>query len=283
MMRAILTPERRWNLALLAPAIVVLVYALILPLYHLMQFSFRGSGASSGALTFSVYSDFLTDSYGHLLIGNTIRMALTVTLLALIISYPIAFALWRMKSASLRKYIMIAIFLPMLISVVVRSYGWSVLLAEQGPVNGLILWLGISDAPVKLTYNLAGVIIGLTHIFLPFMVFPIYGSLQKIDPSIDEAAKDLGAGWFFRLTRVTMPLTVAGVLSGVQLCFTLSLGAFVTPFIMGGGRVLLLPMDIYQSAINLDWSTASVENTVLITIAIIVVLIFNAALKVREG
>ena len=111
------------------------------------------------------------------------------------------------------------IFSPILVSVVVRSYGWIVLLSDQGPVNWLLLRLGIVAEPVTLVFNLFGVVISLTHVFLPFVVFPIFSSLTRLDPELKEAAEDLGAGWWTTFRRITFPLSLPGVVAGAQICF----------------------------------------------------------------
>ena len=118
---------------------------------------------------------------------------------------------------------------------VVRSYGWTVLLSDQGPVNWLMLRLGLIEAPVRLVFNLTGVLLALSHVFLPFVVFPIFASMNRLDPSLREAASDLGAGWWRTFRLITLPLTLPGVVAGAQICFVLSLGAFVTPALLGGG------------------------------------------------
>jgi putative spermidine/putrescine transport system permease protein len=165
---------------------------------------------------------------------------------------------------------------------VVRSYGWIVLLSDQGPVNWLLLRLGIIAEPLTLVFNLIGVVISLTHVFLPFVVFPIFSSLTRIDPALKEAAEDLGATWWTTFRRITFPLSLPGVVAGAQISFTLALGAFVTPAMLGGGRVFVLPLQIYNATSEINWPVAAVGGMALLIISMIAVAGFNRLLKYSE-
>jgi putative spermidine/putrescine transport system permease protein len=209
-------------------------------------------------------------------------MAGVVTVLAILIGYPLAFALWRIGRPALQKWLAVLIFLPIIVSVVVRSYGWTVLLADQGPVNYLLQQAGMIDDPLRLVYNLTGVLISMVHVFLPFVVFPIYTSMVRLDPTLKEAAEDLGAGWWTVFRRVTLPLTLPGLVAGAQICFTLALGAFVTPAILGGGRVLVLPLHVYRATSDINWPVAAVGGMVLLVLSFFAVAAFNAMLRYSE-
>jgi putative spermidine/putrescine transport system permease protein len=165
---------------------------------------------------------------------------------------------------------------------VVLTYGWTILLGEQGPLNYVLQKLHLIDAPLKLVYNTTGVIISLVHIFLPFVVFPIYTSLNRIDPSLKEAAQDLGGGWFVTFWRVTLPLSLTGVVSAAEVCYTLSLGAFVVPAMLGGGRVQTLSLTIYNDTSAINWPIAAVGGMVLLLLALVAVGIFNRLLRHSE-
>jgi putative spermidine/putrescine transport system permease protein len=141
---------------------------------------------------------------------------------------------------------------------------------------------GIFSTPVTLVFNLTGVVISLTHVFLPFVVFPIYSTLTRLDPALKEAAEDLGAGWWTTFRRVTLPLSLPGLVAGAQICFTLALGAFVTPAMLGGGRVLVLPLQIYSATSDINWPVAAVGGIVLLLGSMIAVAAFNRLLKFSE-
>jgi putative spermidine/putrescine transport system permease protein len=202
--------------------------------------------------------------------------------MSLLIGYPLAYALYRINRPALQRWLGLLIFSPILVSVVVRSYGWIVLLGDQGPINWLLARLGLVSEPVALVFNLLGVVISLTHVFLPFVVFPIFSSLTRLDPALREAAEDLGAGWWTTFRRVTFPLSLPGVVAGAQISFTLALGAFVTPAMLGGGRVLVLPLQIYNATSEINWPVAAVGGIALLLIAMVAVAGFNRLLKYSE-
>jgi putative spermidine/putrescine transport system permease protein len=283
----VLVPRRRIRLVallLLMPSLVLMGYIFLAPMAIFLQYSFYRfqKGRLEEAFTFEAYERFLFEPYFHATIADTFFLAVMVTVFSLLIGYPLAFALWRLNGRWLQKWLALIIFSPILVSEVVRSYGWTVLLAERGPVNWALMGLGLVDEPVRLIFNLTGVVISLTHIFLPFTVFPIFATMTRLDPSLREAAMDLGAGWWTTFRRVTFPLTLPGIVAAAQISFTLTLGAFVTPSILGGGRVLVLPLQIYRATAEINWPVAAVGGLVLLLMAFIAVVIFNRLLKFSE-
>ena len=188
-----------------------------------------------------------------------------------------------MRSARVRAVLAVVLFCPLMISVVVRTYGWLILLANQGLVNTTLLRLGLIDEPVRLLFNMQGVVISLTHIMLPFAIFPIYSVLGKLDASLKEAARDLGAGPWATFWRVTLPLTLPGVASGGVICFTLVLSAFVTPQLLGGGRVQVLPLTVYNSTVEINWPEGAVTSVTLLALSILSVWVVNRMLQHLPG
>ena len=272
-------------LLLLLPTLAVMIYAFVAPLVNFFEYSFYRfrRGRLEQVFSLDTYSRFLFDEYYHIIIYDTLKMATLVTVLSLIIGYPLAYALYRINRPSIQRWLGLLIFSPILVSVVVRSYGWIVLLSDQGPVNWFLLKLGIVSEPVTLVFNLIGVVISLTHVFLPFVVFPIFSSLTRLDPALKEAAEDLGAGWWTTFRRVTFPLSLPGVVAGAQISFTLALGAFVTPAMLGGGRVLVLPLQVYNATSEINWPVAAVGGMALLVISMIAVAGFNRLLKYSES
>jgi len=228
----------RWGtpLLLLLPTFVLMAYTFILPLASFFQYSFHRfrRGRLEDVFTLETYSRFLFDEYYHLIVFDTLRMAAIVTIASVLIGYPLAYALWRIERPSLQRWLGLLIFSPILVSVVVRSYGWTVLLSDQGPINFILTRLGILSGPATLVFNLTGVVISLTHVFLPFVVFPIYSTLRRLDPALKEAAEDLGAGWWTAFRRASLPLSLPGLVAGAQSCLTLALGAWEKPGMPGG-------------------------------------------------
>jgi len=165
------------------------------------------------------------------------------------------------------------------VSVVVRTYGWFILLASQGLVNTTLRAAGILTEPLSLLFNFRGVVISLTHIMLPFVIFPIYSVMGRLDQSLKEAAHDLGAGWWQAFVRITLPLTMPGVVAGALICFTLALSAFVTPRLLGGGRVQVLPLMVYNNTVEINWPTGAVSGLTLLLLSVTAVWALNAILK----
>ena len=269
---------------LLAPIFAVMLFAFVAPLLIFFRYSFYTFeyGQLIEDFSLAAYIDFLTDPYFHTIVYDTLRMALITTICSMIVGYPLAYALWRLTSPGLQRWFGLIIFSPILVSVVVRSYGWTVLLADQGPVNWFLQTVLNFPEPVRLVFNLTGVVISLTHVFLPFVVFPIYSTMTRLDPSIREAAMDLGAGWWTTFRRVTFPLTLPGLLAGAQISFTLALGAFVTPQLLGGGRVLVLPLQVFTATTDINWPLAAVGGIALLILAMITVTISNRLLRYSE-
>lgn len=269
---------------LLLPILSVMAYAFVFPLLVFFQYSFYRFeyGQLIEDFTFAAYVDFLTDPYFHAIVLSTLQMAAITTLCAVFVGYPLAYALWRLTRPRLQRWFALIIFSPILVSVVVRSYGWTVLLADQGPVNWFLQTLLGFPEPLRLVFNLTGVVISLTHVFLPFVVFPIYATMTRLDPTLREAAMDLGAGWWTTFRRVTFPLTLPGLLAGAQIAFTLALGAFVTPQLLGGGRVLVLPLQVYRATTDINWPLAAVGGMALLLLALVTVVLSNRLLKYAE-
>lgn len=269
---------------LLLPVFLVMLYAFVLPLLVFFQYSFYRFeyGKLIEDFTVSTYVDFLTDSYFHTIILDTLKMAAITTACSVVVGYPLAYVLWRLNRPGLQRWLGLVIFSPILVSVVVRSYGWTVLLADQGPINWFLQTALHFPEPVHLVFNLTGVVVSLTHVFLPFVVFPIFSTMVRLDPTLREAAMDLGAGWWTTFRRVTFPLTLPGLVAGAQIAFTLALGAFVTPQLLGGGRILVLPLQVFTATSDINWPLAAVGGMALLILAIIAVIVSNRLLRYSE-
>ena len=224
---------------------------------------------------FGAYVRFFTDSFYYACTLDTLSLAFVVTTVTLLIGFPVAYTIPKLKSDLAKRLVILTIFTPMWVSVVVRTYGWMILLSRQGVVNYVLTQLGLIQEPLRLIFNFTGVTIALVHIYLPFMVFPILSVLVQMNPTLKEAASDLGAGWFRTFLHVTLPLVLPGLAAGTQLVFTLCLGSFVTPALLGGGRVQVLPGLIYRETTAVNWPMSSVASMLLLALALVVVLLFN--------
>jgi len=201
---------------------------------------------------------------------NTLRLAAIVTAIDLIIAYPLAFYMCRLTPTG-RNVAFFLLLIPLWTSQLVRTYAWMVLLGRNGPINSALMGLGAIDGPLPLSNGEFAVVIGMVHILLPYMVLPIYSSVSKIDHNLVEASRGLGAGPISTLTRVLIPLTLHGVLAGVSLVLVLSLGVFIMPALLGGGRVPVIPLLIEQQAGSfLNWAMAGTFCVVLLVMVMMV-------------
>lgn len=266
---------------LLGPATIVMVLLFVSSLILLLRYSFYGySGlAIEQTFTFDSYIKFFRDPFFYKVLGTGFQLGAITTGFCLLIAYPTAYAMSRLRSSVLLTVAYIAVFSPLLTSIVVRSFGWMLLLANTGLVNYVLLSLGFVAEPVRLLYNFTGVTIALVHIQLPFAVFPILSVLSQLDPALKDAANDLGAGRLRTFWTVVFPLSLPGVLSAFQLTFTLAMSTFVTPQLLGGGRVLVLPTMIYQNIADLNWPLAAVQSIVLLLLVLSIVVISNIIFK----
>lgn len=178
---------------------------------------------------------------------RTVLMSLAVALVSAVLAYPIAFLLWR--APRWRNRLLILVLLPWLVSIVVRTYGWMVILGPRGTINEMLAWLGLIDAPLRLMFNDLGILIGLTHVLLPFAVIAILSSMLQIDPRLEEASESLGARPGRTLWRVLLPLSAPGIFVGINITFLTSMGAVVTPILLGGIREKMAGTQIYQDIV----------------------------------
>ncbi|TMR05010.1 ABC transporter permease [Actinomadura soli] len=264
---------------LLLPALLLVVLFFLVPMVIFFRYGFgttEDNGIGDSGFTLEHYKSFLTDGYYIDILLSTVKIAAIATVFSVLVSYPLAYAMWRTGSDWLRVTLGVVAFLPMLVSSVVRAYGWQVVLADHGPLAWFLDVAHISDNPPELLFQTSGVVIGMVHMFLPFVVYPVYTSLQQIEPEVLESSSDLGASWFTTFRRVTFRLSLPGLVAGAQICFTLVLGSLVIPSILGGGRVKFLPVTIYNDTSSVEWPIASVESTVLLVGALAAVLVFGA-------
>jgi len=264
-------PHRRWRkppYLLVAPAVFVLVAVFVVPMLTLAEFSLHRftDGVSSPGRTLGEWSSFLGDGFQWRLIRNSIWFGALTTICCLLLGYPTALALHRLRTRWLAALCYFLLFSPLLTSVVARSYGWTLVLGDSGLVNSLLS--GLTGATWPLLYNTPGVVIAMTHILLPFMVFPVLSSLRQIDDELSAAAADLGATPAARFRRVTLPLSLPGLVAGAQLCFALTISSFATPSLLGGGRVQVLATAMYDDVQNLNWPRAAVAAYVLLALAL---------------
>jgi putative spermidine/putrescine transport system permease protein len=271
--------------ALLSPALAATSFVFAASMVILAAYSFRAfrDGRLVPGHTADTWTGLLGSSYFWSVVERTMKLGGVTVAVTALIGYPMALALYRLLGHAVRYVAYFLIFSPLMTSVVVRSYGWALVLGDGGFVNNLLVRWHLVDRPVRVLYEFSGVTIGLVHILLPFMIFPILAVLDQLDPMLEQSAADLGArGWtIFR--RVTLPLTVQGVIAGSQLVFALAISAFATPTLLGGGRVQVLASQIYSDVGGLDWPSAAVSSYVLLALALIAIGLFSALLRLQTG
>ncbi len=249
---------------------------LVLLSFHRMS----GPAQVGTAFTLANYRAFVTDPFYLEMLLRTCGLGLLVTLGCLIAGYPVAYYLARTPSRwrGLALFLVIA---PLLVSAIVRNIGWFPLLSQSGAVNWVLLKLGLIASPLSLINNFTGVVIGLIHALLPFMILTLTTVIQRIEGDLEEAAANLGAGPLQTFWRVLLPLSLPGVVSGSLLVFAMAISAYTTPAILGGNRVLVMATYIAQQFRTvLNYPAGGTASALLLVFAIVLTVL---ALQVRTG
>jgi len=239
-------------LFLILPSILILICFLLLPYITMVVMSFRTPSTSkpyAPGFTLSNYMKALTDPYYLNVLSNTLLFGFITTIVCLALGYPVAYHLARIKSRY-KGLLYVGILSPLLAGVVIRCYGWIVLLADNGLINDLLRKTGMIQSQVHLMYNYLGVGIGLVHVYLPFMILPILGNIQGIDPALEAAARSLGASKIKSFFRIVLPLSLPGIQSGTILVFVLTISAYVIPILLGGFKVMIMPTLVVQQILE---------------------------------
>jgi putative spermidine/putrescine transport system permease protein len=226
--------------------------------------------------TLANYARFFTDSFNYSILWETLLLGVKATLVCLAFGYPIAWVCAH-AGARLQSMIIFLVIMPILTSVVVRTFGWIVILGRQGIINKGILALGLTDEPLRLLYTEAGVVLVLAQVQMPLMVLPILTVLSKIDRNLVDASRALGAGEWKTLWCVTVPLSLPGIVAGCILTYTASVTAFVTQTLIGGARLVYMPLHIYQQAVGANnWPFAAAISVVFMVSVLIIVGLLGA-------
>jgi putative spermidine/putrescine transport system permease protein len=283
-------PRRRRPLEglLVAPALLLFGGFFVLPLAVVLLTSLlTGNPVANPSVGFTLrhYQRLVGDDYYLEVLWTTLRLGLLTTVAALLIGYPLAHQLARLRTNLWRTLLLMAVLSPMLTGIVVRTYAWMTLLSNQGIVNTALQGLGLTDKPVGLMYNELGTVIALVHIYVPFMVLTLTGVIGRIDPRLEEAARSLGAGKLRGFLEVTLPLSLPGIMAGSLLVFALSISAYVTPILMGGFEIITLPILIYQqisgSSFNLGFAGALAM--VLLAVSLLLVVLYSRVMARTAG
>ena len=259
--------EERFLLSLAVPALVIVGVSAVLPILWILRQSFLDMG---GAATLGNYNKLLSSGLTWSALQMTLFLSGTTLVFCLLLGTPLALALASTSPKNANR-LMIFIMLPLWTSILVRTYGWLVLLRKEGLVNGLLVGLGLTDQPITLVYNTTGVLIGMTHYMLPLYVLPVYAAMRDIDGNIIRAAASMGAKLGQTLRTVVLPLARGGIGSGALIVFIYSLGFFITPAVLGGGKVNPMSIRIERTLSGFqDWGGASVLG-ILLLISVLVI------------
>ncbi|PBP60535.1 ABC transporter permease [Pseudomonas syringae] len=266
-----------------APALALYIGLLVLPLGLTLVLSFNvfdyQVGVKSDSYTLANYMAVVTDSYFYEIFLRTFWISALVTLLCVLIGVPEAYILSRMGTPW-RSIFLILILTPLLISVVVRAFGWSLLLGADGLINQVIQFMG--GRPVKLLYTPFAVVIALVHVMLPFMIIPVWTSLQKLDPTAEQAALSLGASQAKVMRLIVLPQVMPGVLSGSLIVFGLAASSFAIPGLLGGRRLKMVATVIYDQYLSeLNWPMGATLAVALLLVNLLVMLSWNRMIEGR--
>lgn len=257
----------RWDLvALIAPLALLTLAIFDLPLLNTAYWSV--SDSETGALTAQHFRDFAESSAYIRIIWRTLVIALEVTLLTILLGYPLAY--WITKLGPRLRITMLAlVVMTFWVSILVRTYAWIVILGNGGLLNRALQWLGLTDRPIEFLYNELGILIGMTNVLLPFLVLPLYAAMIRVDVRLLQVAETLGASRMRIFWQIFFPLTVPALAASAILVFILSLGFYITPAVLGGGRVPLIAnmMDLLINRFA-RWEIAAVVSVVLMVVTL---------------
>jgi putative spermidine/putrescine transport system permease protein len=264
--------EQAVFVGLSAPSLLIVLIVAVVPVLWLSSLSFV---SAEGAFSLENYERIFSSSLYRNTFVVTLQISVSVTFACVLLGYPLCY--WLAHQPPKRAGIlMVFVLVPFWTSVLVRTYAWLVLLQRNGVINDTLITIGLIDEPLRLANNLTGSIIGMIHIMLPFLVLPLYATMRSIDGDLVRAAVGLGSSPRSAFWRVYLPMSLPGLFAGTVLVFILSLGFYVTPALLGGGRVQMLAQRI-ESTITVysNWGAASALGVVLLIIAVLVLWLMN--------
>ncbi len=263
------------------PLAALFVAFFVAPLMVLLLLSLHADVAMK-TWTLDNYTKFITDRFNYSILIDTLLLGVKATLVCLLFGYPIAWLCAR-ASARWQSVLLFLVILPILTSVVVRTFAWIVILGRQGVLNQIALGLGLVHEPLKLLYTETGVVMVLAQVQMPLMVLPILTVLSKMDPNLADASRVLGAGEWRTLWKVTLPLSLPGIIAGCILTYSASITAFVTQSLIGGARLIYMPLNIYQQAVGANnWPFAAAISIIFMVAVIAVVAVLNRLASASE-
>ena len=263
--------NEQWMLGSLAlPGLLLIGIVALAPIAWLFWLSFR----DADGLTLAHYARLLHPSY-LITLQSTFELSFLVTIICVVLGYPLAYVIAQ-AGARIAAVLLLLVLFPIWTSLLVRCYAWLVLLQRRGLINTWLSDMGLIDSPLRLVHNFTGTAIGMVHIMLPFMVLPLYASMRAINRDYIRAAANLGASPVQAFWQIFVPLSLPGLAAGVVIVFVLCLGFYVTPALLGGGRVMMWSMQIERNVSYYgDWGAASALGVVLLVMTLAILWLFG--------
>lgn len=253
--------EARAMIRLTMPATLIVGLLMVVPIAWLLSMSFVGQDGSLGLENYILF--FSEDVYRQMFI-NTFTIAFVVTLICLILGYPVAY-LMAILPSTWSGLLMLAVLMPFWTSGLVRTFAWLIILQRNGLVNQTLVWIGAIERPIALVHNMTGTIIGMVHIMVPFLILPLYASMKAIDLNLMRAAANLGSTPAHAFRRVYLPLSMPGLIAGTIMVFVMCLGFYITPALLGGGKIKMIAQRIEESlALYPTWGPAAALAVLLL-------------------
>lgn len=277
---AVAARSAEWKLAL--PLTVFMMAFFAAPLAVLIAMSVHADNEMK-IWSLAQYAKFLGEMFNVRILGETLWLGVKATLVCLLFGYPLAWFAAR-SGPKVRSALLFLIVLPILTSVVVRTFSWIVILGKQGVLNSALSAIGLIDEPLKLLFTETGVIMVLAQVQLPLVVLPLMTNLSRIDPNLAGASAALGAGEWRTFWKVTLPLSVPGMIAGCILAFSACVTAFVTQTLIGGARLVYMPLFIYQQAVGANnWPFAAAMSVIFMVAVLLIVFLLNLVARASRG
>mgnify|MGYP005806206075 CR=1 FL=1 len=258
--------EARAMFRLTLPAVTIIGLLMVVPIGWLLSMSFVNLDGQFGIDNYRLF--FGEPVYRDMFL-NTFRIAFVVTVICLLLGYPVAYLLSILPSPW-SGLMMLAVLMPFWTSGLVRTFSWLIILQRNGLVNSALVGIGIVDRPIPLVHNMTGTIIGMVHIMVPFLILPLYASMKAIDGNLMRAAANLGSTPAHAFRRVYLPLSMPGLIAGTIMIFVMCLGFYITPALLGGGKVKMIAQRIEESlALYPTWGPASALAVLLLVMTAI--------------
>ncbi|MBB4105965.1 ABC transporter permease [Allorhizobium borbori] len=267
------------SVALIAPGVAIMIAAFAVPVAMMLSMGIHGDQG----FTFEYILAFVTDPF-YLGIGwRTVKLALIISVVCVLVGVPLAYVMAR-GSRRLRTFLLICVTLPLMTSVVVRTFGWMVILGRNGLIADMLFDLGLVRRNFSLMQTETAIVIGMVQVVLPFMVLTVLGVMQRLDPRLEEAARVMGCTFVGSLRRVVLPGAMPGIVSGFLLVFSLSASYFVTPMLLGGARLPTVAASIYEAATKtLEWNFAAAQSLILLCGLLLLLFTYSLAARKANG